>query len=82
MPDFVSFSLFGFTLVLKPRNFDFESHWNTLEIFFDKKMMSDLNKFCQTVSDLVQASLFELNFGNKFSNVLNFIEIVWYFLIK
>ena len=45
-------------------------------------MMSDLNKFCQTLSDLVQASLFELNFGNKFSNVLNFIEIVWYFLIK
>ena len=39
-------------------------------------MMSDLNKFCQRVSDLVQASLFELNFGNKFSNVLNFIEIV------
>ena len=26
MPDFVSFPLFGFTLVIKLRNFDFESH--------------------------------------------------------
>ena len=36
MSDFISLPLFGFTLVIKPRNFDFESHWNTL-IFFDKK---------------------------------------------
>ena len=34
--DFVSFSLFGFASVIKLRNFDFESHWNT-KIFFDKK---------------------------------------------
>ena len=34
--DFVSFPLFGFTLVIKLRNFNFESHWNTL-IIFDKK---------------------------------------------
>ena len=33
MSDFVSFTLFGFTLVIKLRNFDFESHSNTL-IFF------------------------------------------------
>ena len=26
MYDFVSFPLFGFTLVIKPRNCDFESH--------------------------------------------------------
>ena len=26
MPDFVLFPLFGFTLVIKQRNFDFESH--------------------------------------------------------
>ena len=26
MSDFVSFPLFGFTLVKKPRNFDFENH--------------------------------------------------------
>ena len=35
--DFVSFPLFGFTLVIKLRNFDFESHWNTL-IFLIKKV--------------------------------------------
>ena len=52
MSDFVSFPLFGFTLVIKLRNFDFESHWNTL-IFYDKKMRSDLIKSCQTMSDLV-----------------------------
>ena len=34
--DFVSFLLFGFTLVIKLRNFDFEIHQSTL-IFFDKK---------------------------------------------
>ena len=34
--DFVSFPLFGFTLVIKLRNFDFESHLDTL-ICFDKK---------------------------------------------
>ena len=33
MSDFVSFPLFGFTLVVKLRNFDFESHWNILIIF-------------------------------------------------
>ena len=26
MPDFVSFPLFGFTLVIKLRNFDFKGH--------------------------------------------------------
>ena len=36
MSDFVSFLLFGFTVVIKLRNFDFECHWNAL-IFFDKK---------------------------------------------
>ena len=35
--NFVSFPLFGFTLVIKLRNFDFESSWNTL-ILFDKKI--------------------------------------------
>ena len=35
MYNFVSFALFGFTLVIKMRNFDFEGHQNTL--FFDKK---------------------------------------------
>ena len=36
MFDFVSFPMFGFILVIKLRNFDFESHGNSL-IFFDKK---------------------------------------------
>ena len=39
MLDFVAFPLFGFTLVIKLRNFDFQSPANTL-IFFEK-MMSD-----------------------------------------
>ena len=36
MSDFFSFSLFGQTLVIKLRSFDFESHSTTL-ISFDKK---------------------------------------------
>ena len=36
MPDFVSVPLFRFTLVIKLRNFDFESHCNTL-IFRNKE---------------------------------------------
>ena len=36
MPDFVSFPLCGFTLVIKLRNSDFESHLAIL-ICFDKK---------------------------------------------
>ena len=36
MSYFVLFPLFGFSSVIKLRNFDFESHWNTL-ILFDKK---------------------------------------------
>ena len=36
MFDFVSFLLFGFTLVTKLTNFDFENHWS-ISIFFDKK---------------------------------------------
>ena len=67
MFDFVSFPFSGFTLVRKLRNCDFESHWNTL-IFFDKKVMSDLNMSCQIESDLVYTSLYELNFGNKLTN--------------
>ena len=39
MPDFVSFPLLGFILVIKLRNFDL--------------MLSGLNISCQTVSDLV-----------------------------
>ena len=34
--NFVTFPLFGFTLVIKLRYFDFKSRWNTV-MFFDKK---------------------------------------------
>ena len=52
MSHFVSFSLFWFTLVIKLRNFDFGSHGLAL-VFFVKKIMTDWNMSCQTVSDLV-----------------------------
>ena len=37
MTDFILFPLFRFTLIIKLRNFDFESYLNTL-IFFKKKI--------------------------------------------
>ena len=36
MSDFVSFPLFGLTVVIKLTNFDSKSHWNIL-IFFDQQ---------------------------------------------
>ena len=43
MSDLVSFPLFGFILVIKPRNFDFES-LEILQYFWIKKNMTpDLN---------------------------------------
>ena len=36
MSDFVSFPFFGFTIVIKLRSFNFESHQNT-SMFFDQK---------------------------------------------
>ena len=33
--DFVSFKLFEFTLIIKLRKFDFESHWNTLIFLYE-----------------------------------------------
>ena len=60
MSDFALFPLFGFNLVIKLRNFDFESI-EIVQYFQIKEMMPDLNTSCQTVSDLVSALLFELN---------------------
>ena len=37
MSAFASFSLFEFPLVIKLRNFNFESHWNTLMFFNIKR---------------------------------------------
>ena len=53
MSNFVLIPLLGFILVLKLRNFDFKSLWNT-SIFFDQKnMTSDLNMFHEKMSDFV-----------------------------
>ena len=52
MSDFVSFSLFGFMLVIKLRNFDFQSHWNTSKIFDKKDLVSDLNMPHRKMPDL------------------------------
>ena len=50
MSDFVSFQLFGFTLVIKLKNSDLLKYFN---FFYQKKKkrkkMSDLNMSCQTV---------------------------------
>ena len=69
MSDFVSFPLLGFTLVVKLRIFDFESHWNAL-IFFDKKkdMVSDLNMFHRTMSEFVLFPLFGFTLVIKLRN--------------
>ena len=45
MSDFVSFPSFRFTLVIKLRNFDFESHWNTLIFFDEKKILCQIWQF-------------------------------------
>ena len=64
MPDFVSFPLFGLTLVIKLRNFDCESHWNILIFFRLKKIwrqiwICSINKF--PIFDFVSLLLFMLN---------------------
>ena len=46
MSGFISFPLFRFTLAIKLRNFELESHLNTL-IFFDKKRYDVRFKFLQ-----------------------------------
>ena len=54
----VSFPLFGFTLIIKLRNLDFESHWNTW-IFYDKNdRMLDLNMPHGKMSGIVSFTLF------------------------
>ena len=44
MSDFVSFPLYGLTLVIKLRNFDFEGHSNTLTFLMKKDRVSDSHK--------------------------------------
>ena len=68
MSHFISFLLFGFTLVITLRNFDFEIHLNTL-VFFDKKtVVSDLNISHEKNSDFVSFPLFGFNLVLKLRN--------------
>ena len=55
MPDFVSFPLFEFTLVIKLRNYEFESHSNTM-IFLTIKYMTSMSH--GKVSDFISFTLF------------------------
>ena len=61
MSYFVSFSLLGFTFVIKLRSFDFESHYNSL-IFSDKKIYiaSDLDISRRKMSAFVSFPLLML----------------------
>ena len=84
MSDFLSFPLFGFTLLIKLRNFGFESHWNTLAYLSKKKKKSQiwiwpvkqgLIWFKLLCSSRISAISWEMQ-------ILNFTEIVQYFSIK
>ena len=79
MSNFLPFPLFGFILVMKLRNVDFESHWNT-SIFFDKKdMLPDLNMSHGKMSDFVSFPLFGIIlviklWNSQFSKWLKFFD--------
>ena len=76
--DYISFLLFQFTLVRNLRNFNFESHWNTL-IFFNKKYMtSDLNMSNVKMADFVSFPLLGFNLVMK---LRFYFEIHWNTLI-
>ena len=66
MTDIVSSPLFGFTLVIKLSNFDFESHWNKL-IFFDQKRYGVGFEYGK-ISDFVSYPLFGFSFVIKLIN--------------
>ena len=68
MFDFLSFSLFGHTLVIKLRSFDFESHSTTLIFLIKKDMASDLNMPHGKTSDFVSFPLFGFTLGIKLRN--------------
>ena len=69
MSDFVSFPFFGFTLVIKLRNFDFECHWNTSLFFDEKDIVSGLNIYHGKMSDFVSFPLFRFALIIKLRNV-------------
>ena len=69
MSDFVSFQFFGFILVKKLRNSDFESHSITLR-YFDKKkyMLSGLNVSDGKMSDFVSFPLSRITLSINLRN--------------
>ena len=68
---FCSFPMFGFTLVIKLRNSDFDSHWITLILFYQKHDV----RFEYVLSNIWFCfSLFELNFGNKLRNTTSYFS--------
>ena len=77
MADFVSFPFFGFTVFIKLRIFDSESHWTTL-IFFNwkKQIMSDLIMSCQCLIWFKFCCLSRILAISWEIWILNFIEIV------
>ena len=64
MSDFVSFPLFRFTLVIKLRNFAFESYWNTL-ICFDRKRPQIWICHMEKKSDFVSFPLVKFTLAMK-----------------
>ena len=65
---FKMLKMFGLTLVKKPRNFDFESHWNTLT-YFDNKRYGVRSEFAPCkMSDFVSFPLFGLTLVIKLRN--------------
>ena len=58
MSDFVSFASFGFTLAIKLRNFDFESHWSSLIFLINNCIVSYLNMSHGKIYDFVSFPLF------------------------
>ena len=77
MSDFVSFSLFGFTLVIKLRNVGFESHWNSLICFDKKGLRFDMVR--GKMSGFVSIPLFGFTLVIKLRN--SDFESHWNFLI-
>ena len=78
---FVSFPLFGFILVIKLRDLDFENHWN-IEIFLIRKyMMLDLNISHGKMSDFDSFPLFEFTLVVKMRDFdlmsLKYFNISW-----
>ena len=77
MSDFVSITLFGFTLVINLRNFDFESHWNVPLIFDKERYGVKFQYFTRKMSDFVSFPLFRFTLSwNWAPSILKVIKIL------